>query len=552
MAQPRLRCAIYTRKSSEEGLEQGFNSLHAQREACEAYVLSQAGEGWIALPTIYDDGGFSGGSMERPGLKTLLRDIDRGVIDVVVVYKVDRLTRSLGDFARIVEAFDAKSVSFVSVTQAFNTTTSMGRLTLNVLLSFAQFEREVTGERIRDKIRASKVKGMWMGGVPPLGYDGPTDPNHRALAVNAAEAQTVRLIFAQYLELGSVHAVVRWLGENSVASKSWTTLKGRAMGGLTFNRGALYHLLRNRTYLGQIPHRDLSHPGLHPAIVDRAVFDEVQTRLNAQMTHRKVKSTSVATMVLKGMIFDADGHPMSPSFGQGRRGQTYRYYVSSPLLKGDGGLGRETPRRAPAVLIEPLVRICLQRLSADASELTHERVKALVSRVEVHRSSLQVVLTRSRLFKRASDPETEVETLCSRLEAAQRLQPEAGEPTMVRVTIPCRFATHRGRAKIMNAAGSGVARTAPDPALIRALRTTHQRLATECGSPIGRVEQLTLNIVPVSRYERLLYRLAFLAPDLQAMILEGLQPAELNLDRILERDLPVSWQDQRRMFQIPC
>ncbi|MEP6968616.1 MAG: recombinase family protein, partial [Pseudomonadota bacterium] len=246
-----LRCAIYTRKSSEEGLEQGFNSLHAQREACEAYVLSQAGEGWNAIATAYDDGGFSGGSMDRPGLRKLLEDIDRGRIDVVVVYKVDRLTRSLADFAKIVEAFDAKGVSFVSVTQAFNTTNSMGRLTLNVLLSFAQFEREVTGERIRDKLAASKKKGMWMGGVPPLGYDRPTDQLTRALVVNPVEADLVRLIFRRYLELGSVHALQRSLEAEGLRSKFWTTTKGVTKGGLAFNRGALFHLLKNRIYIGE-------------------------------------------------------------------------------------------------------------------------------------------------------------------------------------------------------------------------------------------------------------------------------------------------------------
>ena len=244
-ASPRVRCAIYTRKSSEEGLDQSFNSLHAQREACEAYVLSQAGEGWTALPAHYDDGGFSGGNIDRPALKRLLADVAAGKIDTVVVYKIDRLTRSLADFAKIVEIFDAAGVSFVSVTQAFNTTTSMGRLTLNVLLSFAQFEREVTGERIRDKIAASKAQGMWMGGLPPLGYDAPTDPLTRALVVNEAEAETVRLIYRRYLEFGSAHEVVRWLAGEGIRPKVWITKRGRTLGGAAFSRGALFHLLKN-------------------------------------------------------------------------------------------------------------------------------------------------------------------------------------------------------------------------------------------------------------------------------------------------------------------
>ena len=256
-APPKVRCAIYTRKSSDEGLEQGFNSLDAQREAGEAYVLSQASEGWRALPTLYDDGGFSGGTIERPALQRLLADVDAGLVDVIVVYKIDRLTRSLTDFARIVERFDANSVSFVSVTQAFNTTSSMGRLTLNVLLSFAQFEREVTGDRIRDKIAASKAKGLWMGGTVPLGYDLP-DPGNRVLRVNEGEAQTVRHIFARYLELGSVNALARALDVGGIVSKARVTAKDRAIGGLPFSRGALFHLLRSQTYRGRIVHRDRS------------------------------------------------------------------------------------------------------------------------------------------------------------------------------------------------------------------------------------------------------------------------------------------------------
>jgi site-specific DNA recombinase len=249
-----IRCAIYTRKSSDEGLDQAFNSLDAQREAGEAYVTSQTCEGWKIIATRYDDGGHSGGTMERPGLQRLLADVEHGRIDVVVVYKIDRLTRSLADFARIVERFDAQSVSFVSVTQAFNTTSSMGRLTLNVLLSFAQFEREVTGERIRDKIAASKAKGMWMGGNLPLGYDLPA-PGTRTLQVNEAEAVTVRQIFARYLELGSVHRLQRDLAEQAVCSKQRVTGTGKTIGGKPMNRGALFHLLRNRIYLGQIVHK---------------------------------------------------------------------------------------------------------------------------------------------------------------------------------------------------------------------------------------------------------------------------------------------------------
>ena len=306
MSKPRLRCAIYTRKSSEEGLEQDFNSLHAQREACEAYVKSQTGEGWSALPAAYDDGGISGGTMERDGLKKLLADIAAGKIDVVAVYKVDRLTRALNDFARIVEIFDKHGVSFVSVTQAFNTTTSMGRLTLNVLLSFAQFEREVTSERIRDKIAASKKKGLWMGGRSPLGYD----PDGRKLKLNVTEAELVRHIFQRFLKLKSVPALVKELNAEGRVSKRWTATTGNVFGGMPFDSGALYHLLKNPTYLGRIPHKDKSYPSTHPPIINQATFDEAQAQL-ATRTVRKRKRRSDGTgmpatlLSLKGRLFDS-------------------------------------------------------------------------------------------------------------------------------------------------------------------------------------------------------------------------------------------------------
>jgi site-specific DNA recombinase len=277
-----IRCAIYTRKSSEEGLEQEFNSLQAQREACEAFIKSQRHEGWVCLPDGYDDGGVSGATMERPALQQLLAEIQAGRVDVVVVYKVDRLTRSLADFAKIVEILDAKGASFVSVTQQFNTTTSMGRLTLNVLLSFAQFEREVTGERIRDKIAASKRKGMWMGGVAPLGYRA----RDRKLVVVDGEAETVRCIFGRYAELGSVRVLQEELQAQGLTSKCWTSASGRLWGGKPFARGALYLMLRNRIYRGEIAHQELSYPGEHTPIIDRQLWDRVQVLLAGNAAQR--------------------------------------------------------------------------------------------------------------------------------------------------------------------------------------------------------------------------------------------------------------------------
>ncbi|MHB8285778.1 MAG: recombinase family protein, partial [Caulobacteraceae bacterium] len=325
-----LRCAVYTRKSSEEGLEQAFNSLHAQRHACEAYIASQAGEGWAALPTEYDDGGISGGTMDRPALKRLLADIERGEVDVVVVYKVDRLTRSLSDFARIVDIFDAAGASFVSVTQAFNTTNSMGRLTLNVLLSFAQFEREVTGERIRDKIAMSKAKGMWMGGALSLGYD----LCDRKLVINPAEAETVRLIFRRYLKLGSVNRLRAELEAQGVRSKAWTARNGQMRGGCIIGRGGLYHMLSNRLYLGEITHKSASYPGEHPAIIDAKLFEAVQRKLKVNAVMRGARATAKTTSPLTGLIFDAQGQPMSATFAYGKNGKLYRYYVAQALQQG--------------------------------------------------------------------------------------------------------------------------------------------------------------------------------------------------------------------------
>jgi DNA invertase Pin-like site-specific DNA recombinase len=278
----RLRCAVYTRKSSEEGLEQEFNSLHAQREACEAFIRSQRHEGWVCLPQPYDDGGCSGGTMDRPALQRLLVDIGEGKVDVVVTYKIDRLTRSLRDFAKITEIFEARGVSFVSVTQQFNTTTSMGRLTLNVLLSFAQFEREVAVERIRDKIAASKKKGWWMGGMPPLGYR----VEDRKLVVIPGEAETVRHIFRRYVALGSVRLLQQELETRGVTSKRWTSSSGRHWGGKPIARGALYLLLQNRIYRGEIVHKEQHYPGEHQAIIDPELWEATQVKLAANAVER--------------------------------------------------------------------------------------------------------------------------------------------------------------------------------------------------------------------------------------------------------------------------
>src|SRR5438094_1281065 len=305
----RKRCAIYTRKSSEEGLEQEFNSLQAQSEACEAYIRSQRHEGWALARTRYDDGGFSGGNIERPALQRLLADIQGGRIDIIVVYKVDRLTRSLADFARLVEIFDAQGVSFVSVTQQFNTTSSMGRLTLNVLLSFAQFEREVTGERIRDKIAASKKKGMWMGGNVPLGYDA----NERTLVINPAEAETVRRVLALYRELGCVRRVKEEADRLGLSTKRSTTAGGTERGGKPFSRGHLYTLLANPIYTGQIGHKGALHSGQHPGLIEDESWTAVRKQLAGNARDHRSKTKAAEPSLLAGLMVDASGERLLPS-----------------------------------------------------------------------------------------------------------------------------------------------------------------------------------------------------------------------------------------------
>ena len=346
------RCAIYTRVSTEHGLEQEFNSLHAQREAAQAYVKSQAHEGWRLIRDHYDYGGFSGGSMERPALQKLLADIKERRIDIVVVYKVDRLTRSLTDFARLVELFDEHGVSFVSVTQSFNTTSSMGRLTLNVLLSFAQFEREVTGERIRDKIAASKRKGLWVGGVVPLGYQ----VKDKKLIVDEHEAQTVRLIFERYRSLGSLPKLQRELRDRGIVTRSRTLSSGKTIGRVSLTNGPLVYLLRNRMYLGEINHRDKSYPGEHQPIIDPALFDAVQARLDENRRGRRLQRQRSEALLL-GKLYDDRGNRMTPSYAI-KKGVRYRYYVSCVLAQGR----KEEAGSVSRVAAEVIERIVLDAI----------------------------------------------------------------------------------------------------------------------------------------------------------------------------------------------
>ena len=356
----RSRCAIYTRKSSEEGLDMEFNSLEAQREACEAYVASQKAEGWAAIRERYDDGGFSGGTLERPALKQLLADIEAGLIDVIVVYKIDRLSRSLMDFAKLVEVFDRNSVTFVSVTQSFNTTTSMGRLTLNILLSFAQFEREVIGERIRDKFAASRKRGMWMGGFVPMGYD----VKDRKLVVNGHEAKTVRMIFERFIALGSASTLARALQAERVLNKR----------GKCIDKGFIYKLINNRVYLGEAVHKGVSYPGEHDAIITKELWDNVHAILNESPRARGAKNRVGSDALLKSIIFSANGTAMTPTFT--RKGERlYHYYVSMDLLRNRETPDGAGPARLPASMVEGAVVTEMRRLIA-SPEVTSRALEA--------------------------------------------------------------------------------------------------------------------------------------------------------------------------------
>jgi site-specific DNA recombinase len=560
----RVRCAIYTRKSSEEGLDQEFNSLQAQREACEAFITSQRHEGWVCLHAGYDDGGFSGATMDRPALQRLLADITAGRVDIVVVYKIDRLTRSLADFAKIVEILDASDASFVSVTQQFNTTTSMGRLTLNVLLSFAQFEREVIGERIRDKIAASKKKGMWMGGVPPLGYR----VQDRRLVIIDSEAEIVRSIFRRYAELGSVRLLQAELEAQGRKSKSWTSAAGRLIGGKPFSRGALYLMLRNRTYRGEIVHKRQSHPGEHTPIIDQPLWDAVQMRLAGNTTERNSGTRTQQPSLLTGLLFDTAGNRMTPSYAV-KQGTRYRYYVSRPLITRDQ---REssTALRIPAAEIEHLVTSRVRqwlldpgrvyqatrladpsaqrRLIAHAGEIgkswtelpgTRQRafLTTLIDRIDVGADQIEIQLRPARLgalldvatpLPSASDDETQI------LSAPIRLQ-RAGREITMRIDGTDPFAAAK-----------------PDARLVKLLIKARRFNATLVGSDGVPFAALAKRQGVSPSYFTRLVRLSYLAPDITEAILDGRQPPDLSADKLLAHSrLPLGWHEQRAVLGFP-
>ncbi len=543
-----IRCAIYTRKSTEEGLEQDFNSLDAQRESCAAYIASQRGEGWVALKDRYDDGGFSGGTLERPALKQLLVDIESGNIDVVVVYKIDRLSRSLMDFSKLVEVFDRKGVTFVSVTQSFNTTTSMGRLTLNILLSFAQFEREVTGERIRDKFAASKKKGIWIGGNPPLGYD----VNSRKLVVTPAEAETVRLIFKRYLELGCVRLLCADLKERGVVSKLRISGTGENCGGKEMGRSALFCILNNRAYIGETTHKGASYPGEHKAIVPRDIFDAVQQRLADLGPPLSGKARLQQDAPYAGLLFDETGTAMLPTYSIKPGGRRYRYYASRPTLKGEHS--KAAISRIPAPPFEAFMSGIMQRLGLAQSN-QGDKIRSVVRRIEIQPNSIVVQFDRVNVLElwRTANPygasRHDKEIIDHRRTLLARGEAIVDDGEQLVLSLPVRAQFRGGRVALLSPAGAGRRPAQPDTALIKAVARANRWKRMLLSGEVTSVEEIAARYGHDRRHTGRTLALAFLSPDLTRAILAGTQPPGLRLGRLLDTDLPLSWPAQNAMIE---
>lgn len=543
-----LRCAIYTRKSSEEGLEQDFNSLDAQKEACEAYIKSQQHEGWVLVEKPYDDGGFSGGTIERPALKKLLADIEAGKIDIVVVYKVDRLTRSLMDFSKIVERFDSHETSFVSITQHFNTTSSMGRLTLNILLSFAQFEREVTGERIRDKMLASKKKGMWMNGVAPLGYLN----KDRTLAIDEENAEKIRLIFDKYLELESVHSLKTYLEENKVNTKS----------GKNFAKGHLYKILGNKTYIGKIEHKGKVYEGLHEAIIDEDIFEKVQKTLSANRIRQSSSTDKQNPSLLAGKLFDDKNNYMSPSHSN-TRNRKYRYYVSQAIIQhrrqNAGTISKIPAGEIEKVVtqeikdfvlnqnnIQPLLKesnIHKQKvlLNDIAGKIDNQFVRTILSKVIIYKEKVKITICKNQLLKA-------LEAVAYNTDLPEEIKDETKSPIILTKNIKITSTANNGSVLILT--DSDMQQPEINPQLVKALAKSYlwnkQILSGEVknGAEIQKRENLKSKT-----YVNSIIDLKFLAPDIVEQILNGTQPKDLTVQKLFNIKT-LDWAEQKRLLKI--
>lgn len=534
-----LRCAIYTRKSSEEGLEKDFNSLDAQREACEAYIKSQQHEGWVLIEKQYNDGGFSGGTLERPSLKALLSDIESGNIDIVVVYKVDRLTRSLMDFSKIVERFDSHETSFVSITQHFNTTSSMGRLTLNILLSFAQFEREVTGERIRDKMAASKKKGMWMNGVAPIGYLN----SDRTLDIDEENAKKIRLIFDKYLELRSVHSLKTYLEEKNITTKT----------GKRFSKGHLYHMLSNQTYIGKIEHKENVYEGLHESIIEEEVFLKVQKLLSENRRRKTCSTDKKNPSLLAGKLFDDKNNYMSPSHSN-TRNRKYRYYVSQALIqhrRNEAG----TISKIPAGEIEKIVTQEIKAFIFDANniqplfkkanihkqkallnditgKIDNQFIRTILSKVVIYKEKIEITICKEQLLKT-------LESIAYNTDFPEESKVQTETPIIRTKDIKISSTAKNGSVLILTDFDTQKAEINPQlvKAIMKSYHLHNQILAGE-----------KMMDVANSSYLKKVLELRFLSPKITESILKGTQPKDISIQKLFNIKT-LDWNKQKELLK---
>lgn len=535
----RIRCAIYTRKSSEEGLEQEFNSLDAQREACEAYITSQRHEGWELLDRRYDDGGISGGHLDRPALQQLMRDVDNKQVDQIVVYKIDRLTRSLADFSKLVERLDEAEASFVSVTQSFNTGTSMGRLTLNVLLSFAQFEREVTAERIRDKIAASKQKGLWMGGNVPLGYDA----DGRTLRINENEAEAIMTLYDLYEEHGALNHVTKEAEHAGIRSRKRKTKAGHQRGGNVLSRGHIHHILTNPIYAGRIPHKGKVYNGQHQPIIEPERWERVQTQLAQRApVIPRARNRKTQPSPLMGKLFDEHGNRLSPSHTR-KEGQRYRYYISRKLVTGRKDTFQGRGWRLPADQLEALVQRAVQRHLRNSARQWVSRSNNVQAhcRLEEYlddQSWMLDIIERVVIGDGVLSVKLNFETLSARIVIDQ----ENFDASTLMFELPC---TMRRRGIEIRFVLGGET-TNQDKSLIANIARAHQWLdRIKAGKSLDQIAES--ESTTRKRVQQTL-NYAFLAPDIVRDILTGKQPIGLTSTWIATHELPINWEDQRSLI----